>query len=187
MKSPATRWSRPAAAWALFFLLLLGACSGTVPPPAPADTIVEEEWKEVELHLPAYPKDADLLPMLLSKGVAERILIDSGSISVGRDDVVRYTVVIEGSGGARNIFYEGIRCTTREYKRFAYGTAERTFAPMTNATWEKIYNHGLGAFRYEAFRYYFCGVAGAAEAGRTLSPAEIVRGIRYPGPVFKSE
>jgi len=164
--------------WAVLSVSLFSACSGTVPPPAPDDASAEAEWKEVELHLPDYPQDRNLLPMSLSKAVPARILIDSKSISVGRDGVVRYTVAIEGAGGARSIFYEGIRCDTREFKQFAFGTAELAFAPVAQPVWSKIFTHGIGAFRYEAYRYYFCAVG-----DKPLKPADIVRAIRYPQPI----
>jgi hypothetical protein len=178
MTNPGKRRSAATVVLVLFFLLLVGACSGMTPPPAPADTVAEHEWKEDALSLPAFPQDADLLPMTLSKAVPARILIDGKSISVGKDGVVRYTVAVEGSGGVRNVFFEGIRCDTGEFKQFAYGTAEQTFAPFQSPEWEKIRNFGLGAFRYEAYRQYFCDI------GRvTRKPAEIVREIRYPQTV----
>lgn len=40
--------------------------------------------------------------------------IDGSTISVGADQVIRYTLVIVSSSGAQNISYEGMRCLTAE-------------------------------------------------------------------------
>jgi len=169
------------AASAFVVAVLVGACSASAPPKAPEEGPVEREWKELALGLPAYPQESDLLLLQLSRAVPARILIDGKSISSGDDGVVRYTVAIEGAGGVRNFFYEGIRCDTREYRRYAYGTIERKFAPLPNSRWEKIYNHGIEAFRFEGRLRYFCQIAGRS-LGTIPKPAEIVEAIRNPPP-----
>jgi len=180
MTSPSIWRPTPAVVLLSIISSLLGACSGTIPPPAPEPPDAQQAWKEDPLRLPAFPQNADLLPMAVSRAVPEKILIDSKSISVGNDEVVRYTVVVESSSGVRNVFYEGIRCDTREYKRYAYGTTEKTFAPMANSSWQKIYVSGLSAFRYEAYNRYFCYIVGRTAGNPIPKPAEIIEAIRHP-------
>ena len=77
-----------------------------------------EEWKEERTDFPSYPRDADLIRFEVA-GSAYEHYIDRASLSLGRDEVLRYTVVLE-AGRARNVLYEGIRCETREYRTFGY-------------------------------------------------------------------
>ena len=61
-----------------------------------------------------------------------KIYLDEKSISLAQDEIVRFTLVVETSSGTRNVFYEGLRCDTREYKTYAVGTLDKTFEPIKN-------------------------------------------------------
>ena len=55
--------------------------------------------------------------------------VDPATIKVTGDGVVRYVVVAaDREGGGFNAFYEGVRCSTDEYK---------TYARFGNGTWEQ--------------------------------------------------
>jgi len=80
------------------------------------------KWKEAEVRLPAYPKDADLIEFPVSSGVTFRFFIDAASLSVADDGIVRYTLVARSPTGVANVSFEGIRCTTKSFKVFARGS-----------------------------------------------------------------
>ncbi|WP_155448255.1 CNP1-like family protein [Allochromatium palmeri] len=119
-------------------------------------------WTEALTRLPPLPADSDLIEFSLDGSQdAFRYFIDGRHLSVGPDEVVRYTLVARSNTGARNLSFEGIRCTPQgQYRVFAYGT-ERGFTPV-NEDWQ-----GMGRtterYRLELWRHHFC-------APRTFKP-----------------
>jgi hypothetical protein len=81
-------------------------------------------WSEIEARLPGYPRADNLIPFEAGGATPHRFYIDAPSLSVGDDGVVRYTLVVKTAGGATNVFFEGIRCETREQKLYAVGHRE---------------------------------------------------------------
>lgn len=71
--------------------------------------------------LPALPNEADLLPFFVSAANSTRFYIDGASLAVGKDGVVRYVLVARSAQGAHSISFEGIRCSTSEYRIYATG------------------------------------------------------------------
>ena len=57
-------------------------------------------WSEMQAQLPAYPVDAQLVPLVIGAATPHRFFVDVRSISMGSDGVVRYTMVIKAQGGA---------------------------------------------------------------------------------------
>jgi hypothetical protein len=90
------------------------------------DFEVDKRWAELQTELPPFPKDEDL------------IAFNTGSVSLGKDGVIRYTMLVQSPSGARNISYEGIHCAAREKKLYALGHADRTWAKPRVSQWERI-------------------------------------------------
>ena len=126
------------------------------------------KWQEQGVTLPAYPATSGLIPLQVGNQHFD-YFVDPKSVSVGtHDGVVRYTLVAQSSDGARNVFYEGIRCgSPGMYKTYAFGTGKGPFQPMTGADWRPIRPKIADGFRFTLYRYYFCsgtGVEGNAKA-----------------------
>lgn len=83
------------------------------------DPFAAKEFKEVETALPAPPRDADLIPFEVSPAGNFTFAVDGKSVAVGADGAVRYTVVITGASGMRNVSFEAVRCDTFERKMYA--------------------------------------------------------------------
>ncbi|MEM7252791.1 MAG: CNP1-like family protein [Pseudomonadota bacterium] len=123
---------------------LPGETDGTFIERVPEDP---NPWKEGAVTLPPAPRDRDLLPFRAGSGKLD-YFIDRRSLSLGDDEIVRYTVVIR-SATATNTFYEGIRCETREFQTYAHSTKGRKFRPRTQPQWRLIkFRHGPMNFRY---------------------------------------
>ena len=107
------------------------------------------------MALPAFPEDDNLVRFDAPVGGAQnRYFLDTASISLGADRVVRYTVVIMSRSGARNIIHEGIACDFREVKTYAYGNTKRAFTEFSNPTWKGLaYRGGKGYQGVLADRY----------------------------------
>lgn len=131
-------------------------------------------WKESEAAIPPYPQDRNLLPITLAARDTLRLYLDQGSLSRGSDGIARFSLVVESARGARNVFYEGMRCETREYKTYAVGTSERSFEPVRDPRWQHIPYYETNAFRYHLFKHYVCDAYSARTP--TALVQRIVRG-----------
>jgi hypothetical protein len=130
-------------------------------------------WNEMQAQLPAYPQDGTLLPLNVSAVTSHRFFVDEKSVSVGKDGVVRYTLVIKTSGGATNVSFEGIRCETREQKYYAIGRADGSWVRAKNPHWRYIEFQHVNAHHFTLYGEYACEgklVRGSAE--------QIVRALR---------
>lgn len=167
-------------AWRLMTGVLLAAAL----PPALADDGNEvggfeyepgKPWQEQEVSIPDFPAGQDLVP-LDTDVPGYRYFIDPDSVSVGEQDgVARYTVVIESDDGVRNVFYEGIRCNSKQYKTYAFGSGDGPFQAMPGADWRAIRGHAAFGYRRDLAAYYVCDGPLARRSG-----TEIVKRIRYP-------
>lgn len=113
-------------------------------------------WKEIAVQLPAPPKAENLLSFYVSPTATQSFAVDSKSLSVGSDGVVRYTLISVSQSGARNVSYEGIRCETFERKIYAIGQANGTWARARRDKWEGIVQ-GFANRQHAALATdYFC-------------------------------
>ncbi|HZP92758.1 MAG TPA: CNP1-like family protein [Burkholderiales bacterium] len=193
------RTTRRAALAALLLAFVAAACSeGKSRPPPPSghgnrqiDTggqvfLPEAPWQESEVQLPPYPDLSGLQPFDIAGPSNYRFLVDPRSISIGADRVVRYTVVARSASGTNNVSYEGIRCETREWKTYAYGRSDGTWASARDAQWQHVPSALANAFRYALYRDYFCsGGAPVPKAEDALAEMKRVYG-NGPGGDRKS-
>ncbi len=116
------------------------------------------KWEETKLKLPPYPQDGDLLDLQVDDPDDKfTYYLDEKSLSVSdKDYVVRYTMVIESRSGTRNVFYEGIRCNTREYKTYAFGAGKGKLRARNKPEWKPLQETGYTRFRAHMMQYYFC-------------------------------
>ncbi|MEW6132508.1 MAG: CNP1-like family protein [Pseudomonadota bacterium] len=140
-----------------FFLLAL------LPGLAPAveylnPDFVEDEtpWEEMAASLPPYPKNENLIAFEVSSATSNKFMVDTASLSVGKDGVVRYTVVIESPRGARTVNYEGMRCDTGEYKIYGFGQADGSWTENKRAAWEPFKQRSLLSYHKALSEDYFC-------------------------------
>jgi len=132
----------------------------------------DKSWVELSAQLPPYPQAENLVEFKVSSATRNRHFIDTASISVGEDKVVRYTVVIEATGGAKNVSFEGMRCDTAERRLYAYGHPGGTWSKARNAGWEGIKLRSLLSYHKALYEDHFCpgavNVRDAREAVRNL-------------------
>lgn len=112
-------------------------------------------WEEVATTLPAFPREENLVPFNVSSATANKFMIDTASVSVGSDQVVRYTVVIESPRGARTINHEGMRCDTAEYKIYGFGEGG-AWRENPRAKWEPFKQRSLLSYHKALFEDHFC-------------------------------
>jgi hypothetical protein len=134
-----------------------------------------KEWKEGPATLPAFPQDRDLIAVPLPPRDTLKLYIDTKSVSRGADGIARFTLVVETVTGARNVFYDGIRCETGEYKTYGLGTAESTLTAVKQPAWQKIPYFETNAYRLALYKFYVCDSTNTARP-----PNDLIRAIQYP-------
>ncbi len=121
--------------------------------------------KEMPLVLPAYPKEENLLSFEVSPTQTQEFFIDPDSLTVGEDEI-RYTMVSKSRAGAVNVTYEGLKCSTFQVKRYAYGTRDKKFLTSKRAIWRDIQFYSSNRPHGALVQDYFCeekAIAGKKE------------------------
>lgn len=163
-------------------LLLAGVAAGAAaqaPNPygygRPAYNNVEEEapWQEQQdVEPPAFPRKENLREFYVSAVATNQYLIDASTLTVGADGVVRYVLVVQTSGGATNVSFEGINCKDRSWKHYATGSSEKgawTKSRAARIEWRPIENKPVNRHHAALSRDLFCPQGNAintADEGR---------------------
>jgi hypothetical protein len=127
-------------------------------PEAPVPSSVQERelWKERPGDMPPWPEEGDLVEFTLDQPSPFRYYIDRRSLDVGSDGVVRFTLVAASASGARNVSFEGLRCTPRgAYKVYAYGIGGQ-FKPVPGEDWQDIHTLPGGELYRELHGHFLC-------------------------------
>jgi hypothetical protein len=191
------RWANPERprSWPLPAVLCATLAVACTPSGPPVDRDVEKmesfkhdmgpekKWTESGIELPPYPEQADLLRAYITGLATFKFFVDSKSISIGSDGVVRYTLVARSTSGADNVSYEGMRCEKSEYKVYAFGSAEATWVTARNAEWKPVKDPGINKYHYDLHRFYFCPYKIVPRSASDVVTA-IKDGIPYPGPYY---
>ncbi|WP_428605780.1 CNP1-like family protein [Sedimenticola sp.] len=141
--------------------------------------VEEYEWQEQNVEIPAFPEDENLIEFQVTRpNAAFSYFIDANSVSYTEaDGVVRYTVVIKSRTGAKNVAFEGMRCTAREFKTYAFGNGKGKFVRPRKAGWKSIADNGYTRYRKDLHEFYFCN-------SRILDPSseKIISELKYGRP-----
>ena len=163
--------------WLLACWLLPPAAAAAQPWANPEDED-PKAWVELESKLPPLPKPENLISFEVSAASTNRFYIDTQSIAVGSDGVVRYTLVIKGSGGGENISYEGIRCEMRQQKYYAFGRRDGTWSNARSSEWRYIEYKDINRQHGVLYADYLC-----LDRKRPVkSPADAIRRFKYGVP-----
>lgn len=121
------------------------------------DPFAKAGFSEDALQLPKeLPKPENLRFFRPSAETQLKFAVDSKSLRIGKDGVLRYVVVISNPSGTQQMKYEGIRCETFEYKVFATLQENNEWKPSPNSDWKKIPNQGYNQYQATLGRTGFC-------------------------------
>ncbi len=166
----------------LLLLMLLAGCAGRQPDMRSdweRKNLPAEPAPEEALAMPAYPAAARLVEVPVAGGGSFRYYVDPASVSAGRDGIVRYSVVARSPAGSENVFYEGLRCATRQYRVYAIGRSDGTWGGR-QGDWQALAaSPSAQPWRGVLFREYFCP---ASDPVRTS--AEGVQALEQGGHPF---
>lgn len=153
------RQNRPVSCCLLAVSLILGVL--VVRPGFAAFDQDDEErgvksWQETPVEMPAAPQSVNLLPFYVSASTENGFFVDGTSIVLGADGVVRYVLVVQASGGARNVSFEGMRCETRERRVYASGRPDGSWSRSRNEDWQRIRDVPANRQHTALYYDYFC-------------------------------
>jgi CNP1-like family len=160
-------------------LLILMLGFGLLPPALASDSDAStfeddaKPWQEVQAQLPAYPKRENLVTFTVPGAPDNTYAIDTTSISIGDDEVVRYSVVIASSYGAMTVNFEGMRCDPTEFKIYAFGHVDNTWSKNRYAKWEAYELRAARSYHKALFEDYFC-----PSGVRVATPKEAISNLR---------
>ena len=113
-------------------------------------------WEEAEVKIPTAPPSKDLKPFYVSAITQLKFALDAPSIAFGKDEVIRYVVVITTPNGAQQVSYEGIRCEKYEWRLYATMQKDGGWHKTANSRWQVIRNTGYNSYHAALVRDAFC-------------------------------
>lgn len=134
------------------------------------------DWKEGEIPPPPAFDAGKLLRFDVSTGSSLVYGVDPATLGVGQDGIVRYVMVATSASGARNVVYEGIRCSTGEFKTYARYSAEGAWTRVEKAEWRTMFGNMPSRHALQLARAGLC-----TEAAPTSSVREIIHRLKTYG------
>ena len=128
----------------------------TVDPNDQNDPDAPRFWEEAEVKIPTAPPSKDLKPFYVSAITQLKFALDAPSIVFGKDEVIRYVVVITSNSGAQQVSYEGIRCEKYEWRLYATMQKDGGWHKSVNSRWQVIRNTGYNSYHAALVRDAFC-------------------------------
>lgn len=123
------------------------------------DDSLTDPWKEQQGAIPAVSLQA-LKKLTIDHGPIDASLyLDQDSIRVNKNDrVVRYWIAIKSGKRISSLNYEGLRCSTGEYRSYAYASSQNSsqITPLKNSRWKSIRPDGSRDYHRELADNYLC-------------------------------
>jgi hypothetical protein len=130
--------------------------------------IDEPEWAETQVPPPP-AFDIKKLVAIDVPGSSLAYGVDPASIQISKKDgIVRYVMVATSTSGARNVMYEGLRCSTGEFKTYSRYSPEGEWKPVTDAQWRSVFGNMPSK---HALRF---AKAGACEGATSASTVDVL-------------
>lgn len=155
--------------WLLFGLLAGNLASAQILT-NPAD------WKESDVPPPPAYDMSKLLTFEVTRASPMVYGVDPASFSISKNDgIVRYVVVATSPAGAKNVIYEGLRCSTGEVRTYARAKPDGSWVPVANSEWKSAYDISLPRHSLR-----FAKAAACQNAAPVSSVRELVRKLKNP-------
>lgn len=154
--------------------LLLGVLAAN---PASAQVFTDPaDWKESDVPPPPAYDMGKLLTFEVTRSSPLVYGVDPASVSISNaDGIVRYVVVATTPAGAKNVMYEGFRCSTGEVRTYARAKPDGSWVPVVNSEWKSAYDISLPRHSLR-----FAKAAACQNAAPVSSVRELVRKLKSP-------
>lgn len=119
------------------------------------------DWKEIDVAPPPAFDMAKLVTFDVTLNSALTYGVDPASVTISKvDGVVRYVLVAYSASGAKNVMYDGLRCSTGEVKTYARYMPDGRWVPVTDPQWRSVFDTTTAKHSLRLARAGVC-VAGA--------------------------
>jgi len=159
----------------------LMACTGD-PLQSGLDPFEPMVFKEGTTTMPSSPPNqSSLQPFYVSERTVFKFAVDTDSISIGKDGVTRFIVVMTNPSGEQQAQYEGIRCDSFQWR--LYGNLENgVWKENPLSTWREIQSRMANRYQAALARGAFCSF-NAQEKNiknilRSLNPSNFTGGTQ---------
>ena len=134
------------------------------------------DWKESDVPPPPAYDMSKLLTFEVTRSSPLVYGVDPASFSISKTDgVVRYVVVATSAAGAKNVFYEGLRCSTGEVRTYARAKPVGSWVPVANSEWKSAFDISLPRHSLR-----FAKVAACQQGAPVSSVRELIRKLKSP-------
>jgi len=134
------------------------------------------DWKEIETPPPPAFDLKKLITFEVSPNSQLVYGVDPASISISpKDGVVRYVMVASNASGASNVMYEGIRCTTGEFKTYARYSSDGKWTNVSKPEWRSLFDNMPSK---HALRFARAGACDSAAPATSVDV--VVRRLKNP-------
>ena len=113
-------------------------------------------WNEVEVKIPNAPPSKQLKPFFVSVNTSLTFALDAESIELGKDDVMRYIIVITSPSGAKQVSYEGIRCEKHEWRLYGNLQSDGQWRRHPGSKWQLIMPNSYNRYHSALVKDAFC-------------------------------
>jgi CNP1-like family len=139
-------------------------------------------FKEGTTTMPSSPPNqTTLVPFYVSETTVFKFAVDTESISIGKDGVTRYIVVMTNPSGQKQAQYEGIRCDSFQWR--LYGTLENNaWKENPLSSWRAIQLHSPNRYQAALAQGAFCNFnnqeKNIATIQKSLNPSNFTGGTQ---------
>ncbi len=140
---------------------------------AHAQLVVDVDWAEGDVPPPPAFNLGQLIAFEVNRQSNLQYGVDPASLSITPSGIVRYVVVAQSSTGARNVLYEGFRCSTAQVRTYARQSGDGVWVSVGNPVWRGT---GDPLPSRHAFFLAKAGLCSGAAPAQTV--ADIVRSLR---------
>jgi len=137
----------------------------------------EKPFVEENVPPPPFPVQSNLIEFKPRNLTSNRFFIDGSTLSVAKDKVVRFVLVVRTPEGASNTTFSGMRCRERDWKDYAYARADHTWAVAKDADWRPIQELSFNNYKSTLYEDLFCthGVLSTEPAGDSQKLVKLLK------------
>lgn len=79
-----------------------------------------------------------VIPLEMPSYMTVRFGVDPATLAISDDGIVRYVMVATSPSGTQTAMYEGIRCSTNEFKTYARAGSSGQWQPIKDPQWREL-------------------------------------------------
>lgn len=134
------------------------------------------DWKEVDVPAPPALSQEQLIPIDMPIHLSLKFGVDPATLTATKDGVVRYVIVAKSPSGATSAMYEGLRCSTGEFKTYARQSSGGQWSNVRDAQWRPLNDNNISRHARALAHQGVCQGRSAVAS----DPAQIIAALRTP-------